>query len=219
MAGGKCSVMVLDIQEAGMRGKKFGKRHGLLIYHRVMDRLWPATLVLGLGLVAVWWWSGDIFPPLPDPSDTIVIGGGAVLIVLACAIFLMRSMGYVQAGPDHLRIITPFLRLKISYRRIKTSHPAEFLQLFPPAKSNWAERRLLTPFYGKTVLVVELSEYPVSPSVLHLFLPRVMFSPQAKGLVLVVADWMALSTELESYLGVWLQKIAPVPRSPYGIRN
>jgi hypothetical protein len=154
-----------------------------------------------------------------EPFDTIIIAGGTVLITLAFLIFLMRGMGYVQAGKDHLRIMTPFLRLKISYRRIRTAHPAEFAQLFPPSKAKWAERRLLAPFYGNTVLVVELSEFPVPASILHLFLPRVMFSPQAKGLVLVVKDWMALSTELESYLGVWLQKITPIPRGPYGTRG
>lgn len=202
-----------------MRGKKFGKRYRLLIYQRAMDRLWAATLVLGLAVVAIWWWSGDLFPLLTPPFDTIVIAGGAVLITLAFLLFLMRGMGYVQAGPDHLRVMTPFLRLKISYRRIRTTHPAEFSHLFPPSKSKWADRRLLEPFYGKTVLVVELGQFPISQSVLHLFLPRVMFSPQAKGLVLVVQDWMALSTELESYLGVWLQKMTPVPRGPYGMRN
>jgi hypothetical protein len=31
----------------------------------------------------------------------------------------------------------------------------------------------------------------------------------------VVKDWMALSTEIESYMGVWLQKSTPVPRSMY----
>ena len=35
------------------------------------------------------------------------------------------------------------------------------------------------------------------------------------GPVLVVKDWMALSTELESRLGVWLQKNTPTPRSLY----
>ncbi len=202
-----------------MKAKKFGKRHRLLIYQRVMDRLWAATLVLGLIVVALWWWSGDIFPLLLEPFNTIVLAGGAVLIMLAFLMFLMRSMGYVQAGTDHLRVVTPFIRLKISYRRIRTTHPVEFHQLFPPSKAKWADRRLLAPFSGKTVLVVELSEFPIRQSVLRLFLPRVMFSPQAKGLVLVVKDWMALSTELESYLGVWQQKITPIPRNPYGTRR
>jgi hypothetical protein len=170
---------------------------------------------LGLLVVAIWWWSGDVFPLLDPPFDAILIIGGVALIALAFLIFLIRGMGYVQATSNHLRIVMPFFRLKISYRRIRTSHPAEFVQLFPPSKSGWAERRLLRPFYGKTVLIVELSEFPISPTILHLFLPRVMFSPQSRGLVLVVKDWLALSTELESYLGVWLQKNTPTPRNLY----
>jgi hypothetical protein len=209
---------VLDAQETEMKARKFGKRHRLLIYQRAMDRLWAATLVLGLAIVATWNWAGDIFPLLPEPFNTIVLAGGTALITLAFLIFLMRSMAYVQASKDHLRVATPFFRLKVSYRRIRTAHPVEFNQLFPPSKANWADRRLLAPFYGRTALVVELSEFPVKASILRLFLPRVMFSTQAKGLVLVVKDWMALSTELESYLGVWQQKATPVPKSFHGPR-
>jgi hypothetical protein len=198
-----------------MKARKSGKRFRLLIYQRVMDRLWAATLVLGLLVVAIWWWGGGIFPLLPEPFDTLILAGGTVLVTLAFLMFLMRTMAYVQAFPDHLRVATPFIRMKVSYRRIRTAHPVEFHQLFPPSKANWADRRLLEPFYGKTVLVVELSEFPIRKQVLRLFLPRVMFSTQAKGLVLVVKDWMALSTEMESFQGIWLQKATPVPRSPY----
>ena len=198
-----------------MKSKKFGKRHRLLIYQRVMDRMWPATLVLGLMVVAMWWWGGDIFPLLPEPFDTLILVGGTVLVTMAFLMFLMRNMAYVQACTDHLRVATPFIRLKISYRRIRTTHPLEFQQMFPPSKVGWADHRLLEPFYGKTVLVVGLTAFPISQPVLRLFLPRVMFSTQSKGLVLVVKDWMALSTEMESYMGVWLQKATPIPRSPY----
>jgi hypothetical protein len=202
-----------------MKAKKFGKRHRLLIYQRVMDRLWAATLVLGLAVVAAWWWGGSIFPLLSDPLDTILVAGGAVLVTLGILMNLMRSMAYVQAFTDHLRVATPFIRLKISYRRIRTVHPVEFHKLFPPSTAGWADHRLLEPFYGGTVLVVELTEFPVRQSVLRMFLPRVMFSTQTKGLVLVVKDWMALSTEIESYMGVWLQKATPVPRSMYSPRR
>ena len=198
-----------------MKARKSGKRHRLLIYQRVMDRLWVPTLVLGLIVIAIWWWGGSIFPLLPEPFDTLILALGAVLVTMAFLMFVMRGMAYVQARPDHLRLVTPFIRLKISYRRVRTAHPVEFHQLFPPSKAGWADKRFLEPFYGKTVIVVELSEFPVSRSVLSLFLPRVMFSTQAKGLVLVVKDWMALSTEMESYMGVWLQKATPVPRSMY----
>jgi hypothetical protein len=198
-----------------MKTRKSGKRYRLLIYQRVMDRLWAATLVLGCVVVAIWWWGGTIFILLPEPFSTLLLAGGIVLVTLGFLMYLMRSMAYVQACTDHLRVSTPFIRLRVSYRRIRTAHPVEFHHLFPPSKASWADRRLLEPFYGKTVLVVELSEFPLRRSLLNLFLPRVMFSTQAKGLVLVVKDWMALSTEIESYMGVWLQKATPVPRSPY----
>lgn len=198
-----------------MKARKSGKRHRLLIYQRMMDRIWAITLVTGLLVAAIWWWGGSLFPLLPDPYDTILIASGVVLITLAFLMFLMRGMAYVQACTGFLRIATPFIRLKVSYRRIRTTHPVEFHKLFPPSKAGWANRHFLEPFYGQTVLVVELSEFPMSQAALRLFLPRVMFSTQSKGLVLVVKDWMALSTEMESFQGVWLQKVTPVPRSPY----
>ena len=37
-----------------MKVKKAGKRHPLLIYKRTMNRLWGATVLLGLILIVVW---------------------------------------------------------------------------------------------------------------------------------------------------------------------
>jgi len=107
------------------------------------------------------------------------------------------------------------LRMNISYRRMRNSHPAVFTQLFPPDKASWAQRNLLAPFYGRTAVLVELTEYPMSPRVMRFFLAPQMFSPRSKGLVFLVPDWMAFSTELDSFRGAWLQsqKSAPRPAS------
>jgi hypothetical protein len=191
-----------------MSAQKLGKRYSLLLYPRMMNRIWPSTFLLGLLLLAMWWWAGDIFPSLAYPFDPMVLAGGIILEVLALLVFLIRNMTYVQASQDHLRLMTPFLRLNISYRRIRTVQPVEFQRLFPPQKASWAQRRFLQPFYGMTVLAVELTDYPLNPALLRLFLPQSMFSPRTKGLVLVVNDWLALSTELSNYQGIWLQKYA-----------
>jgi hypothetical protein len=82
-------------------------------------------------------------------------------------------------------------------------HPAEFHQLFPPAAMNWSDRRFLEPYIGRTVVVVELFNYPLSPAVLRFFLPPQFFHPQTIGIVLVVADWMKMSTELDSFRAAW----------------
>jgi hypothetical protein len=169
-----------------------------------MDRLWGPTLVLGLLLAGIWWQAnlGSIIPVNVKTEIWVYV---ASLVVLAFTLFALlgRRMGYVQAFRNHLRVVTPFLRLKISYRRIRSVHPEEFHKMFPPSKGTWAERALLEPFYDQTAVVVELFSYPISPAVLRLFLPTQRVHPPKIGLVFVVADWMAMSTELDSLFGDW----------------
>jgi hypothetical protein len=118
---------------------------------------------------------------------------------------LARYMSYVRAHADHLRVVTPFLRLKISYHRIRSVRFAEFHKLFPPQDFSWAEERFLAPYIRETVIVVDLDDYPLPYSFLRLFLPTQMFSPQGTGLVFIVSDWMELSTEVDSYRGEWME--------------
>lgn len=191
-----------------MKRSRTGKRYPLLIYKRYMDRLWSATLVLGLLLGFAWFWLWFNGSPLLEHIDQVWLLAGAVFaLCFSLFAFFSRSVAYVQPRSDHLRLVTPFLRLNISYRRIRSVHPAGFQHLFPPRESSWAQRRFLEPFYPKTAVVVDLVAYPMSPFLLRLFLARQMFSPRSKGFVLVVPDWMELSTELDSHLGVWSQSL------------
>jgi hypothetical protein len=188
-----------------MTPRKAGIRHPLLIYRRAMDRIWPAALALGLLLGAIWaweFWSGQ--PLLAGQADLWLLGGGAACLGFAAFAWLARGMAYVQPRHDYLRLTTPFLSLRISYRRVRSVHPASFSQLFPPNDSGWAERRFLEPFYGMTAVVVELNSLPLSRGLLRLFLAPQMLSPRANGLVLLTPDWMSFSTELDAFMGGWL---------------
>jgi hypothetical protein len=131
--------------------------------------------------------------------------GAAISLGFALFAFFGRHMAYVQPRSDHLRVVTPFLRLHISYRRVLSAHPSEFSQLFPPQEASWAQRRLLSPFYGQTAVVLELASYPLPPWVLRFFLAPQMFSPHTTALVLLVPDWLRFSTELDSFMGAWQQ--------------
>jgi len=189
-----------------MKNRKSGTRYPLILYHRVMSRLWVATLVLGFLLLLVWGWEWYFNQPLMrTEASTWLPVAGLVLLVFTLFAFFGRNMAYVQAHRDHLRLVTPFLRTNISYRRVRSAHPVVFQQLFPPKDASWAQRKLFTPFYGKTAVVVELNAFPLSPGVLRLFLAPQMFSPRSKGLVFLVTDWMAFSTELDSFRGTWMQ--------------
>ncbi len=187
------------------RTPKAGKRHPLLIYRRTMDRALAAAVLLGILIVVAWGW---IYFGEPQRMATIsiwLIAGGIVALIFAVFAFLARWMAYVQARSDHLRVVTPFLNLKVSYRRVRSVHPADFNQLFPPNQASWSQRNYLEPFFGMTVVVVELSSYPLKRAMLRLFLPKQMFSNGMPGLVFLVPDWMALSTELDSLQGTWVQ--------------
>ena len=188
-----------------MKALKRGRRHPLLIYRRTMDRLWTATLTLGMILLALWTWTW--FSPmrlLYAQESNWLIAAACVLLTFTAFAFFGRKVAYVQVYSDHLRLVTPFLRTHISYRRIYKAHPAEFKRLYPPTKASWAQDRLLSPFYGKTAVVLELKGYPLPRFLLKLFLAPQMFLPQGDGLVLLVPDWMAFSTELDSFRGRWV---------------
>lgn len=190
------------------RKKRIGKRHPLLLYQRFIGRLFWPTFLVGVALLALWWAGSWYNPSFLSPLVAmLVLGAGLMVMLTALFLLLAKRMTYVQTFPDHLRVITPFLRLKISYRRIRSVHSANIQQLFPPERAKSSERSLLEPFYGMTVVVIEVRGYPMSPNILRAFLPKQIFLPKSKGIgfVLITPDWMDLSTEIDSSLGNWRQ--------------
>jgi hypothetical protein len=189
-----------------MKSPKFGKRHPLLLYRRSIDRLWKYSLFLGLVMMLFWGWVVWTEPPLiPAGRRSWLLAAGVIMLAYAVFGILARYVAYVQAHRDHLRVVTPFLQLRISYRRIRSTRPVELALLYPPNKIRGSQRSQLAPFYGYTAIVVEMSGYPLSPLLLRLFLPPAMVLRQSPGLVLLLPDWMAFSTELDSFRGAWLQ--------------
>lgn len=196
---------------------KAGKRHLLLVYQRWFDRIWLPMLVLGLAMGALWGLSGYFFDPLVPPTDLFVSAGAGACLAFALFALLARNLAYVQARQGYLLVATPFFRLKVSYKRVRQVRSASFEQLFPRQKMGWAQKQFLEPFYGRTVVVVDLAQFPLSRGLMRLFLARPMFSPQGTGLVFVVKDWMALSMEIDSYRGMERQAGGtPSVRRPRG---
>ncbi len=197
-----------------MKNKKPGRRHVLLLYERMMDRLWRVTLPLGLLMLAWWYWGGRIFfAPLDPPIDSITLFCAVALIFFSFYFILTRRMAYVQARQDHIRLVTPFVNLKVSYQRVIRFHPVNFAQLFPPKEASWSQHHFLEPFYGSTALALELKKLPLSKNFLRLFFSPQMFLPTTTGFVLLVKDWMELSTEIDSRMGGWRQNQTPVKSS------
>jgi len=176
-----------------------GKKYPLIIYRQIVSRWWFAMIFMGFGLFALAYAEyikpTAKFNPLPWQ---VFAGVGALAIFVGVFFFAIRFMAYVQPHPSYLKFVTPFLRINISYRRIRRTVTTEMRQLFPlKGMSGWAQD-VLSPLASKTALVLELNGYPVSPVILRLFLSRFFFKDKTPHLVILVEDWLKFSSEMES---------------------
>ncbi len=177
-----------------------GRRYPLVLYTRMLDRWWPALFALGLALLAIAWLSyGDLYGRLTQPWRWTTLGGlGAVVFLVALLMVALRKSAYVQPSGSHLRLVTPLLRLNISYRRVKGTTSTGMAMLFPLQRLSGMRREAIRPLLNRTAVVVEMSSLPLPMSALRLFLSPFFFKDKTPHLVILVDDWMGFSTELES---------------------
>lgn len=178
---------------------KAGKRHTLLLYTRMIDRWWPPLFLIGAATLALAWWRyQDLFTRLTAAWQWMFLAGAGALCVLA-SLFLwaFRKGAYVRVFGDHFLLATPFLRMKVSYRRIVRTSTATMESLFPVRRMHGLQREALQPLLKRTAAIVELNAMPMPRSTLRLFLSPFFFRDQTPTLVLLVPDWMAFITELD----------------------
>lgn len=175
---------------------KGGRRYPLVVYTRMMNRWWPAIFMLGLGLLAVAWalrnWGYEEWRWLVFSS----IGGLSVF--LGILLLVLRRSAYVQPFSDHLRIVTPFLHLNVSYRRIRRTSMSNIGALFPRQSVSAWRAEIIEPLAKMTAMVIDLNGYPMSQSTLRLFLSPLFFKDKSPHFVILVNDWMKFSAELDS---------------------
>jgi len=160
---------------------------------------WPCILTVPAS-IALWWYANRI-PIVHDQLGFLTLVPAAVSLAILVYALLARRTAWVQCRPKHLRIQTPLYPLVISYSRIKAVRPNVFHKIFSPSQEKAARREWLDPYWGKTALVVELSEYPFSKAWLRLWFSPYLLSPDVPGFVFVVEDWMALSRQLDEFRG------------------
>lgn len=177
-----------------------GRKYPLIVYRHMLNRWWPAMITMGLVMFVL------AYIEYTDPLGRFITwpwqlagGVGALAIFVGLFFIVIKNFAYVQPAPNHLKLVTPFLRVNISYKRIKRTMPTEMRHLFPhKSLSGWMQD-IFAPLANKTALVLELNGYPVSPTLLRMFLSRFFFKDKTPHLVILVNDWMLLSAELDSY--------------------
>jgi hypothetical protein len=178
---------------------KAGRRYPLLIYTRMLNRWWPAMLVLSIALFAITWSISRMPEGQTQPYLVMVIAGlGGLTLLFTLFLLIIRKAAYVRAFPTYLRLATPFLRINISYRRFRGSTTSEMRALFPPKSLSGWRREIIAPLSSMTAIVINLNGYPVSPTLLRLFLSPFFFKDKTPHFVILVKDWLRLSTEIDS---------------------
>ena len=176
---------------------KGGRRYPLVVYTHMINRWWPAIFTLGLAMLALAWgiysWGFEQWRWLTFASI------GAFFVLLGLLLFLIRRSAYVQPFKDYLRIATPFLRLNISYKRMRRTSSSNMGSLFPPNSVRKSQVEIIQPLAKMTAIVLELSTFPMAQPMLKLFFSPLFFKDKTPHFVILVADWMRFSAEMESY--------------------
>lgn len=194
-----------------------GHRHRLLLYTFMLNRWWRATLAIGLTMLIQAAGLGGLplllprFPFLwvPDWKLWLFAGAGGFALLVTLFFFLIRKAAWVQPFEKHLRVVTPFMRLNISYRRFRQTYSADMLRLFPIKKARGWRRDVLEPLVGRTVFVIEMNAFPLPRWALRIFLSPLFFPDRTARLALLVPDWLALSTEVDGFFSTYQQALRP----------
>ena len=185
----------------------------------MLDRWWPALFILGLALLALaWLFYSDLYGRLTEPWRWTTLAGLGALVILASWLMLaLRKSAYVQPFGSYLRLVTPFLRLNVSYRRIRGTTTTGMAMLFPPENLSGTRRDFIEPLLSRTAVVVDLNALPLPARTLRLFLSPFFFKDRTPHLVILVDDWMGFSTELESRRMAGEVPVRPLRRTPPSI--
>ena len=180
-------------------GRRGGTKFPLIVYQHLLGRWWTGLVAIGIAMFGLAYTEyiqplGKFLPwrwQLPAAVGVLAIFAGLFLLVI-------RRFAYIQAFPDHLKIVTPFMRVNISYKRLQRTTTTEMRQLFPrKSMSGWIWD-IFEPLASRTAMVIELKGYPISPTVLRMFLSRFFFKDKTPHFVILVKDWIRFSSELES---------------------
>jgi hypothetical protein len=175
---------------------KAGKKYPLVMYTTMMNRWWPAILTLGIAVLGYAFglrWIGQ------EASQwKMLAAAGGIVTFAGLTILIMRKAAYIQMLPTYFRLVTPFLRMNVSYKRVRRTSTTTFGALFPPKSvSNW-RAEIVQPLAKMSAIVIELTGYPMSRTVLLFFLSPFFFKDKTPHLVILVENWMQFSSELES---------------------
>lgn len=177
-----------------------GHRFPLIVYRHLLNRWWTPMFAIGLVMFALAYeqYSHPVYRFIPWRWQ-LFAGIGMLAVFVGVFFLVLRQIAYIQPFPGYIKLVTPFLRINISYKRLHKTTTTEMRQLFPPKSMSGWMRDIFAPLASQTAIVLELKSHPVSPLLLRMFLSRFFFKDKTPHLVILVKDWMGLSSEIDSF--------------------
>lgn len=190
-----------------------GHKFPLVVYQHLLNRWWTPMFAIGLVMFALAF--GEYTHPVYKYVSwrwQLFAGIGVLAILIGIFFLVIKQLAFVQAFPGYLKFVTPFMRINISYKRLHKTTTVEMRQLFPPKSMSGWIRDIFQPLATQTAIILELKSYPISPVILRMFLSRFFFKDKTPHLVILVKDWMRLSSEIDSFRTGINQDAQPVKK-------
>jgi hypothetical protein len=177
-----------------------GRRYPLIVYQHLLNRWWTPMFAIGLVMFALAYgeYTHPVYRFIPWRWQ-LFAAIGVLAILIGIFFLIIRQIAYIQPFPGHVKLVTPFMRLNISYKRLHKTTTTEMRYLFPPKSMSGWMRDIFAPLASQTAVVLELKSYPIPPAILRLFLSRFFFKDKTPHFVILVKDWMGLSSEIDSF--------------------
>ena len=197
-----------------MPKRKHGDRFRLLLYYRMIGRHRLIVFLLAAILLGLWYAIDSGLVSWSHPlSSGLLFAAGFICLCFWLFTLLGPLQSYAQPREDHLRVQTPFYRLKIPYANIRSVRPIEMRKAFPPASMGGSQRGFLDPYFMRTAVAVDLQGMPKLSPLLRVFFHKFVFSQDSPGVVLLVENWIALSHQLSNRIDSWRMRTSRPIRS------
>jgi hypothetical protein len=156
-------------------------------------------------------------PPALSTIRPVLVVTAVIGALILTLMILVRQMSYVVCQMDELLIHLPFRSFVVPYAHVRSIRPDAFYRIFPPGEQPGWQRNVLSGVWSRTVVAVELNEFPWPRRQLRTWGGKYLLLPHSSGLVLPVRDWMALRTELDERYAAWRVRQRPDkrPKSPF----
>jgi hypothetical protein len=177
-----------------------GHKFPLVVYQHLLNRWWSPMFAIGVVMFSLAYeqYHHPIYQYISWRWQ-LFTGIGILAILVGIFFLVIKQIAYIQPFPVYLKFVTPFMRMNISFKRIHKTTTSEMRQLFPPKSMSGWVRDIFQPLASQTAIILELKAYPISPVILRLFLSRFFFKDKTPHLVILVKDWMRLSSEIDSF--------------------